>query len=232
MQNAAKAGKKVEEKGIHVNAPKDKEPAEIAMNKRFEKYRNIVMWIVGIVLFIVILFSEPPDEHSPFYTSAEMIGYALITLGILGRIWCAIYLAGHKNTQVIQDGPFSTCRNPSYVFAFIGLVGVLIGIHNLVVLLVAPLYWIYYFFIVRSEEKRLSRLFPEEFAVYCSRVPRFLPNPRNYWSRKAIEVHSYLVLRAIIRAGFFMWVFLLLQLLEHLKRMEPGLIPALWNLSF
>jgi len=223
---------RVEEKEIHVNAPKHKESEETAMNKRFEKYRNIVMWIVGILLFIVILFSAPPDENSPLYTSAEMIGYALITVGILGRIWCAIYLAGYKNMALIQDGPFSTCRNPSYVFAFIGLVGVLIGLHNLVVLIVAPLYWVYYFFIVRSEEKRLSRLFPKEFTAYCSRVPRFVPNPRNYWSREAMEVNSYLVLRAIIRAGFFMWVFILMQLLEHIKTMGSGLVPTLWNLSF
>ncbi|MFW6147201.1 MAG: methyltransferase family protein [Thermodesulfobacteriota bacterium] len=202
------------------------------MNKRFEKCRKTVMWIVGIMLFILVLFSEPPDKHSPFYTAAEMIGYALITIGILGRIWSAVYLAGYKNRELIQDGPFSICRNPSYVFAFIGLIGILIGLHSLIVLIVAPVYWVYYYFIVRSEEKRLSRLFMDQFSVYCSKVPRFLPNPRNYRSREALEVNSYLVLRAIIRAGFFMWVFLLLQLLDHLKRIEPGLIPTFWNLSF
>lgn len=205
-------------------------PAETVMVKRFEKYRKVIMWMVGIMLFLVVLFSHPPEQSTPLYKAAELMGYALITLAILGRIWCVIYLAGHKNTELIQDGPFSICRNPSYVFAFIGLMGVLIGIYNLVLLIVAPLYWGYYFFVIRSEEKRLSRLFNGEFTHYCSKVPRFLPDPRQYWSRDALEVNSYLVLREIIRAGFFMWVFLLLEILEHLKR--TGLIPTFWNMSF
>jgi protein-S-isoprenylcysteine O-methyltransferase Ste14 len=205
------------------------------MIRQFEQYRKGMMWIVGILLFVVILFSEPPDESSPWYQSAHLIGYALITLAILGRIWSVIYLAGHKNEELIQDGPFSLCRNPSYIFSFLGLMGVLIWVQNLVVLIVAPLYWGYYFFVIRSEEKRLSRLFNGEFAAYCSRVPRLVPDPRNYWSRGALEVNAYLVLREIIRSGFFLWVPLLLKLLEHLKTIEVhghNLIPTLWNMSF
>jgi protein-S-isoprenylcysteine O-methyltransferase Ste14 len=208
---------------------------EVLAINRFEKYRNAGMWIVGITLFIVLFLSNPPARGSALYEAAEIIGYVLVTLAVLGTTWCAIYMAGHKNMELIQDGPYSICRNPSYIVSFIGLVGVLIGAHNLVVLIVAPLYWVYYFFVIRSEEKRLLSLFKDEFTGYRSRVHRFLPNLRNYWSRDVIEVNSYLVLRAIIRAGFFMWVLLLLKILEHLKTIEVNgniLIPALWNMSF
>jgi protein-S-isoprenylcysteine O-methyltransferase Ste14 len=202
------------------------------MIERFEKHRKTIMWIVGITLFLVVLFSDLPDRESPFYRAAEITGYALITLAILGRVWCAIYIAGHKNMELIQDGPYSICRNPSYIFSFVGLVGVLIWAHNLVLLIVAPIYWGYYYFVIRCEENRLSRLFSSAFSGYCSRVHRFLPDPRKYWSREVIEVNTYLVLRAIIRSSFFMWVLLVLVILEHLKTIEGGLIPTLWNMSF
>ena len=205
------------------------------MIESFEKHRNSITWIGGITLFIVIFFSNAPDRGSSLYEATKMTGYAFITLAILGTIWCAMYIAGRKNVELVQDGPYSICRNPSYMFSFIGLVGVLIGAHNLSLLVVAPLYWGYYLFMIRCEEKRLSRFFKGEFTGYCSRVHRFLPDPRKYWSRDVIEVNSYLVLRAIIRSGFFMWVLLLLEILEHLKTIEvngKGLIPTLWRMSF
>jgi len=205
------------------------------MIEPFEKHRKAITWMAGIALFIVIFFSKAPDKGSPIYEAAEMTGYVLITLAILGRTWCALYIAGHKNMALVQDGPFSVCRNPSYVFSFLGLVGVLIGSHCLVLLVIALLYWAYYFFVIRSEEERLSRLFNGEFTGYCSRVHRFFPDPRKYWSRDVIEINSYLVLREIIRSGFFMWVLLLLKILEHLKTIEvnsKALIPALWNMPF
>jgi protein-S-isoprenylcysteine O-methyltransferase Ste14 len=208
---------------------------ETQMIEPSEKHRKASTWIAGIALFIVIFFSKAPDRGSPIYEAVEMIGYLLVTLAILGRIWCALYIAGHKNMELVQDGPFSVCRNPSYVFSFLGLVGVLIGSHYLVLLVIALLFWAYYFFVIRSEEERLSKLFKAEFTTYCSRVHRFFPDPRKYWSRDVIEINSYLVLREIIRSGFFMWVLLLLKILEHLKTIETdgeSLIPALWNMPF
>jgi protein-S-isoprenylcysteine O-methyltransferase Ste14 len=208
---------------------------EIEMIDPFEKRRKAMTWTAGIALFIVIFFAKAPDRGSPLYEAVDMAGYFLVTLAILGRTWCILYLAGHKNTALVQDGPFSVCRNPSYIFSFIGLVGVLIGTHYLVLLVIALFYWAYYFFVIRSEEERLSGLFKEEFTRYCSRVHRFLPDPRKYWSRDVIEITSYLVLREIIRSGFFMWVLLLLKIIEYLKTIEVDgktLIPALWNLPF
>jgi protein-S-isoprenylcysteine O-methyltransferase Ste14 len=210
-------------------------PMEIQMADPFEKRRKAMTWTGGIALFIVIFFAEAPDRGSPLYEAVDMTGYFLVTLAILGRTWCILYLASRKNTSLVQDGPFSVCRNPSYIFSFIGLVGVLIGSHYLVLLVMALFYWAYYVFVIRSEEQRLSRLFKEEFTRYRSRVPRFLPDPRKYWSRDVIDINCYLVLREIIRSGFFMWVLLLLKILEYLKTIEAGgktLIPALWNMPF
>jgi len=200
-----------------------------------EKRRKAITWMAGIALFIVIFFSKAPDRGSPLYEAVEITGCFLVTLAILGRTWCALYIAGHKNTALVQDGPFSVFRNPSYIFSFVGLVGVLIGSHYLVLLVIALFYWAYYVFVIRSEEKRLSRLFQEEFTSYCFRVPRFFPDPRKYWSRDVIEIDSYLVLREIIRSGFFMWALLLLKILEYLKTIEvhgKALIPTLWNMPF
>jgi protein-S-isoprenylcysteine O-methyltransferase Ste14 len=51
--------------------------------------------------------------HEPF----EYVGYALVIVCVVGRIWCSAYVGGYKNTKLIDTGPFSIVRNPLYVFS-------------------------------------------------------------------------------------------------------------------
>jgi protein-S-isoprenylcysteine O-methyltransferase Ste14 len=203
---------------------------------KIESIKKPFLWLGAIALLIAVAFSEPSVGAGESHKTAKLIGYTLITLAMLGRVWCAIYIDGRKNDQLIQDGPYSMCRNPLYLFSFVGVVGILVGIKAFLLLLVViPIYWLYYFYVVKSEERRLANIFGREFIDYRGKVNRFLPGLRHYWSRDTIEVNSRLIFRSIIRASFFMWSLVLIDIFEGIKLIEVNgktIIPSLWNLPF
>jgi len=80
-----------------------------------------------------------------------------------------------RTTSLVTDGPNAVTRNPMYV----GMAG-LLAAHALVrggrltVVPVAAFVAVIDRVQVRPEEAALRRLFPEEYAAYCARVPRWL----------------------------------------------------------
>lgn len=209
---------------------------EVIRLSRVEIYKKATVWIGAIAVLAIIAFSEPQGSTIAVYLWDKVIGYTLVTIAMLGRVWCAVYIDGYKNEQLIRDGPYSICRNPLYIFSFIGLVGVLISARILLLLvIVIPLYWAYFTFVIKSEEERLLALFGQEFIHYSSDIHRFLPSLRTYWSRDTIELKPRLIFRSIIRSSFFMWSLLLVELFERMKAIEingTAIIPTLWNLPF
>jgi len=53
--------------------------------------------------------------------SIDIIGFTLIVLSGVGRIWSSAYIAGLKSKRVISYGPYSIMRNPLYFFSSGGL---------------------------------------------------------------------------------------------------------------
>ena len=104
------------------------------------------------------------------------------TLGIftavLGRFWAILYIGGRKNAQVMQEGPYSICRHPLYLFSTVGAAsfGLLLGS----LLLTAAFGFGAYAILTataRREEDYLRRLFGQAYRDYAARVPRILPRP-------------------------------------------------------
>ncbi len=75
------------------------------------------------------------------------IGLILVAIGSIGRLWCMLYISGHKTKTLITTGPYSLCRNPLYCFSFIGTIGLGFSAESLVVtlLLTIPMLFLYPF---------------------------------------------------------------------------------------
>jgi len=206
------------------------------MVTKVEKLRRTISWIVAVFFLFVVLFSKTPFEGSFFYETIEMIGYILITLAILGRVWCAVHIGGRKDEELCQDGPYSITRNPLYLFSFLGVTGIMCGTQNLTLLMIiVPLFLGYYYFIIKSEENRLLELFGQEFADYCLKVNKIIPNFSNYWSKNIIEIDPRIMFRSITDASVFMWLFVALEILEYFKILKingESIIPVLWHMPF
>lgn len=202
------------------------------MHTAAERYRLGFSWLIGLIFISIILFSKSGYEGSLSYEILELSGYVLIVIATLGRIWAAVYIGGRKDEELCQDGPYSIWRNPLYVFSFLGAVGIILSSGKLILLFIIMPFFIYnYYFVIKGEEARLFELFGNEYAEYCKKVKRIIPNFNNYWSRNNFEVYPKIFFRSMVHASFFMWLFILLEFLEYFEE-NTKLIPTLFYLPF
>jgi protein-S-isoprenylcysteine O-methyltransferase Ste14 len=197
-------------------------PAQPATRKhrksRIERYR----FIVNILLYSMVLASCFEFNHREAwnlsYRLMEILGYVLVGMGILGRLWCGMYVFGRKSKKLCKTGPYSVCRNPLYFFSFITGMGVAAQSNSPVVLIAfAAIFWGYYFLVIKSEEKGLAALFGREYEKYLQTVPCIIPRPRRYHSPENMIVSSRAFLPAMAKS---IWPVLLVasaDLIEMLK---------------
>lgn len=151
--------------------------------------------------FIPILYSQLSAFVDPLpLTTTVIVGYIMMTIGGLGRLWCYKTLGKfftyeitiRKSHQLIKTGPYNYVRHPSYSFILILVIGFLlvhqrlrnffpnnyliqiifdpIGIAIINILIILP--------IVRRvvrEEKELSKKFGNEWNQYALKTKRFIP---------------------------------------------------------
>ncbi len=145
----------------------------------FERKRRIISGVFLLAGIPFLLFTRPGWPEGGIIDLALRYGGILVILaGIAGRAWCTMYIGGRKNSQLVQDGPYSMCRNPLYFFSFLGGLGACLVFENLpVIFLYLVVFSLYYPFVIKSEERRLEMLFGAEFFAYKKQVPAFIPNP-------------------------------------------------------
>jgi protein-S-isoprenylcysteine O-methyltransferase Ste14 len=184
-----------------------------------ERYRRGVVWFLYAGIFAAVIFSPSTTERNDLFEYSEIVSYLLVAVATVGRLWCGIYVFGRKSKVLCQDGPYSICRNPLYVFTSLGALGVAVASNRIAVVTgFASIYCFYYFLVVKFEEKRLSQLFGREYETYCARVSRFRPHFRNYRSRERIEIHPHILLRAMVKGMWFFCLIFALEIIEILKR--------------
>lgn len=168
-----------------------------------ERLRKPASWLAVALIGWLWLRLEPA-QGPRLVLAAELAGFAAVLTAVLGRVWCALYIAGRKNAELCQDGPYSLVRNPLYVFSFVGAVGVALAtLRWPLAAAVAVLFLAYYHAVMRSEEARLEALFPSAYPLYRSRVPRFLPRWSGFSSRPTLTLAPGDVTRAMREVVWF-----------------------------
>ena len=151
---------------------------EIAMKKRLE-INGIIIFVVFLLLIIFpTLFFR--SGKSIFYDEiAEVFGMAFILLGQLFRTSARGYKSEYsgEGTFLIQAGPYSLVRNPMYLgILLIGLGIVLMLFKWWVASVFLFIFILRYVLLIFKEEKKLLKIFPEEYPRYQLQVPRLLPS--------------------------------------------------------
>lgn len=106
-------------------------------------------------------------------------GLAVSALGMLFQLWVFGCI---KTREVLAvNGPYMFVRNPMYIARFLLVAGLILmtGRPWLLVIL-APLYYLYMVNRVKREEPVLVAAFGDAYRDYCEHVPRFLPALRPY----------------------------------------------------
>ncbi|CAF1468497.1 unnamed protein product [Rotaria magnacalcarata] len=104
----------------------------------------------------------------------SVMGYMLMIIGGLGRIWCyktlgvffTFELAIRSSHKLIKTGPYSYVRHPSYTFACILTIGLWLVHQRLTNFFPKR---------VTREEEELAKAFGKEWTVYALKTKRFIP---------------------------------------------------------
>jgi len=106
-----------------------------------------------------------------------LLGYGLLFVGISIFIqgWRELYRA-HQQKLLATTGLYSLVRHPQYTGLFIGLFGEgVVHWPTLFSVALFPVIVLAYVLLARSEEKRVTEAFGEEYRAYRVRVPMFFP---------------------------------------------------------
>lgn len=180
-----------------------------------------------MALFFLI-FTTHSWENIWITLGVEAVGFILIVIGGLGRLWAVVYIYGYKNNSLITAGPYSMVRNPLYFFSFFGALGIGVSSKNIIVLgIIMVFFVIYYPWVVINEEKKLEELYPEKYDEYKKNVPRFFPKFKALKEPESFKVKTSKYSDLFLDVMWFFWFYILLRLVEVMHRSE--IIPVLFK---
>jgi len=164
---------------------------------------------VGLIAATAII--GPREIPWVWHYLAGVAGFICVALACLGRIWCSVFIAGHKDEKLITSGPYALCRHPLYALSILGALGLGLTSRSVllcvaVVVLVAALV----VYAASCEEQFLADSFPEEFTAYV------VATPNKWWPRfvprgmpERLEVKPAIFWKALVDAGAFFLLYLL-----------------------
>jgi protein-S-isoprenylcysteine O-methyltransferase Ste14 len=195
------------------------------MNVRLVASRASVVVVVGLALFTKHKWSEPGIADG----ALAAVGYTLLIAGALGRIWCAVHIAGRKNRELVVEGPFSIMRNPLYFFSMLAFVGAGLSFESITLAIAfGVVFFLTHWRTILLEERNLRGIFGPAYDEYLARVPRFLPNPRLYVPAGVVTLSVPVFMRSLLEAGLIPLAFLGAQAVE--AGHESGVLPAVLSL--
>lgn len=194
------------------------------LNKsRMRKSKIVILCVLVLVFFTKALIPYETVLHE----NIEFIGYFLISICALGRVYSTAFLGGFKNEKLITHGAFSVVRNPLYFFSLLGMFGVaMISVHILIIIVVPIFFIVMYHFLIKREEVFLLEMFGQEYQDYMETTPRIIPNIRLYDAPKTIEISPKFLTKSFKDAIWWFAVFPLFEFAEYLQ--ESGLVSTLF----
>lgn len=186
---------------------------------------KVAVWLVAAgLLFAHSAYREDGLLNLLFETT----GSFMLFLAAVGRIWSAGFIAGQKNSRLIQDGPYSIMRHPLYFFTFLGFLGAGLAMESFVLTgTMIAIFLVTHLPVIRREEDRLRQLFGEEYGRYAQRVPAVIPKPWLFRYSSSLELQCRAFNRAVFDASLIGLIFIGTEVLEWCH--VHGIIPVLFR---
>lgn len=183
-----------------------------------------------LALALLVLVSRSHWQPGSWGTAAIFfVALVLVSAAVAGRMWCSLYIAGYKNSQLVQEGPYSMSRNPLYFFSLLGAMGCAITTENFTLpVLVALAFALYYPGIIKNEETYLQKRHGAAFESYRTTVPSFFPSFGLMRQPAVYEVKPGIFLNHL---GSAVWFILALGVIQLLKAAHhTGYLPTWFTL--
>ena len=152
------------------------------------------------------------------YYAMSIAGFVLVCLACLGRIWCSVFIAGHKDADLVTSGPYARCRHPLYACSILGALGLGLASKSLLlcvltVLLIAALV----LYAASCEEQFLADSFPEQFKEYVAATPNMWWPRRGATLPDSLDVRPALFWKAFLDAGSFFLLWLMVSIAAEFR---------------
>ena len=159
----------------------------------------------------------------------EILSLLLVIVGAMGRVWAGLYLGGRKDAALMREGPYSLCRHPLYFFSALGVLGIAIQSHRLLIVpAVALFFLLVYPQTMRAEERKLAQKFGEAFLRYRESTPAFFPRFSLYRGAREVTVYPRQALKVLLNVPSWILAWYLLGGIEKLQL--TGRLTPLLNL--
>lgn len=201
-----------------------------ALSTTLEKYRLPLSKAVVFLIVVLMVFTASRWNFSALSVwASDSVALICLLIACLGRVWCIMYIGGQKNSSVVSAGPYSMVRNPLYVFSFIGVLGIALMTHSLVIAFLLLVFYVgIYPFVVAKEEANLHKLFGAPYQKYCERTPRFIPSLKLYSTEGRVEADTRRLERSLFDSGCFVLAFVALSGIRMAH--DAGIIPIFFRL--
>ncbi|MCC0032425.1 MAG: isoprenylcysteine carboxylmethyltransferase family protein [Brucellaceae bacterium] len=194
-----------------------------------QRMRRLVLAIIILSVLGVLAFCASAWQSREIHEIVEAIGLGLIAAGILGRLWCTLYIGGRKSSELVDLGPYSMSRNPLYVFSSIAAAGVGAQTGSAVVALAFFIGCAVAFHVViLKEEAYLRNALGPDYLAYLERVPRFFPALAKFKDAPELTVLPRRLYVTFMDGLVFFLALPFFELVEYLQ--EAGVVPVLLRL--
>lgn len=143
------------------------------------------------------------------YYAMGLAGFVCVSLACLGRIWSSVFIAGHKDADLVTTGPYARCRHPLYACSILGALGLGLTTKSwllcaVTVVLIAALV----VYAASCEEQFLADSFPDQFQAYVAATPNMWWPGRAAPLPDSLDVRPAVFWKAFLDAGsfFLLWV--------------------------
>jgi protein-S-isoprenylcysteine O-methyltransferase Ste14 len=184
-----------------------------------QKRRINTLRVIMVVMLPLIFLSRPALPLPGVLVDViESLGILLVIGGVLGRFWAILYIGGRKNMTVMQDGPYSICRHPLYLFSTIAVLGFGMMLGSLLLTIAMTGLTFYVLNDIASKEERFLRSeFGPAYDAYAARTPRILPRLSQFSSPQSVTFDVSTLRRNFSDALVFLSLIPLGELTEHFK---------------
>ena len=149
---------------------------------------RIVFIVVVLILFRAGTFSS--EVFDPFYQGAKIfsslwvgiIGVILCGAGVAFAIWARVYLGRNwgmpmtlrVDPELVTSGPYTLVRHPIYTGILLAMLGSIFA-DGLPWIVAFIFFGIYFIYSAKTEEKAMTKQFPNEYPAYMERSKMLIP---------------------------------------------------------
>jgi len=192
-----------------------------AFARYFAAHRIALSRFFALAFFGVVLCTESAHEGTLAEPALFLFGLTLVGVATVGRLWCSLYISGHKNSELITAGPYSLTRNPLYVFSLLGFAGIGFATETATLgIALTAIVFAGYPAVIRQEEAVLRARFGAAFEAYRARVPAFLPRLSGYEEPETYAVNPRMFRRSMFDVIWFVWFVGIVEVVEALHELH------------